>query len=46
MREQRRQISNHPRVPEQLEIASRAATVALEAGALLREYFERGVETE
>lgn len=34
------------RVPEQLEIARRAAPIALEAGALLRGYFERGVATE
>lgn len=46
MSELRSQAANRPRVPEHLEIASRAATIALEAGALLREYFERGVETE
>lgn len=34
------------RVPAQLEIASRAASIAVEAGALLRQYFERGVATE
>lgn len=34
------------RVPKQLEIAARAAEIALEAGALLRSYFERGVATE
>ena len=34
------------RIPPQLEIASRAAPVAIEAGALLRGYFERGVATE
>ncbi len=34
------------RVPGQLEIASRAAEVALEAGALLHRYFDRGVATE
>jgi myo-inositol-1(or 4)-monophosphatase len=34
------------RVPEQLEIAKRAAAIAVEAGALLRGYFERGVVTE
>ncbi|HEX4067396.1 MAG TPA: inositol monophosphatase family protein [Acidobacteriaceae bacterium] len=34
------------RVPEQLEIAGRATPIALEAGALIRGYFERGVATE
>ena len=34
------------RVPEQLNWAQAAATIALEAGALLRGYFERGVVTE
>ncbi len=34
------------RVPKQLEIAARAAEIALEAGGLLRSYFERGVATE
>lgn len=34
------------RVPPQLEIASRAAAIATEAGALLRSHFERGVATE
>jgi myo-inositol-1(or 4)-monophosphatase len=34
------------RVPHQLEIAARAAEIALEAGALIRGYFERGVTTE
>ncbi len=33
-------------VPKQLEIAARAAAIALEAGALIRGYFERGVATE
>ena len=35
-----------PRVPAELEIASRAAGIALEAGALVRGFFERGVATE
>ena len=35
-----------PRIPAHLAIASRAAEVAVEAGALLRGHFERGVETE
>jgi myo-inositol-1(or 4)-monophosphatase len=35
-----------PRVPTQLEIASRAAGIALEAGALVRGFFARGVATE
>ena len=34
------------RVPKQLEIAARAVEIALEAGALIRGYFERGVATE
>jgi myo-inositol-1(or 4)-monophosphatase len=34
------------RVPESLAIAGRAAVVAVEAGALIRGYFERGVATE
>jgi myo-inositol-1(or 4)-monophosphatase len=34
------------RVPQQLEWATPAAEIALEAGALLRGYFERGVATE
>ena len=34
------------RVPEQLEIAGRATPIALEAGTLIRGYFERGVATE
>jgi myo-inositol-1(or 4)-monophosphatase len=34
------------RVPQQLEWAAAAAEIALEAGALLRGYFERGVATE
>ena len=34
------------RVPEQLNWAQAAANIALEAGALLRGYFERGVATE
>lgn len=34
------------RVPQQLEIATRAAEIALEAGALIRGYFEHGVATE
>ena len=36
----------HGRVPEHLELAGRAAGIALEAGALTRGYFERGVATE
>ena len=35
-----------PRVPKHLEIAARAAGIAIEAGALVRGYFERGVATE
>jgi myo-inositol-1(or 4)-monophosphatase len=35
-----------PRVPAELKIASQAAEIALEAGALLRGFFERGVATE
>ena len=35
-----------PRVPQHLAIAGRAAVTALEAGALVRGYFERGVATE
>lgn len=34
------------RVPAQMELAAPAAEIALEAGALLRSYFERGVATE
>ncbi len=34
------------RVPKQLEIAARAVEIALEAGDLIRGYFERGVATE
>jgi myo-inositol-1(or 4)-monophosphatase len=34
------------RVPAQLSFASTAAPIALEAGALLRDYFEQGVVTE
>ena len=34
------------RAPEQLKIARRAAGIALEAGALIRGFFERGVATE
>lgn len=34
------------RVPEQFTFATSAAKIALEAGALLRGYFERGVATE
>ena len=34
------------RVPQQLEWAQAAAPIALEAGALLREFFSRGVATE
>jgi myo-inositol-1(or 4)-monophosphatase len=34
------------RVPLQLSIASTAAPIALEAGALLRDHFEKGVVTE
>ncbi len=34
------------RVPAQLTIAARAADIAQEAGALLRQYFDRGVATE
>ena len=34
------------RVPKQMEIAARAARIALEAGDLLRRYFQRGVATE
>lgn len=34
------------RVPEHLTLAKSAAAIALEAGALLRGYFERGVATE
>ncbi len=46
MKEVLKELLTQPRVPEHLEIATRAAVIALEAGALLREYFERGVETE
>ncbi len=35
-----------PRVPAELELASQAAQIALEAGALLRDFFHRGVATE
>lgn len=34
------------RIPEQMEFAGAAAKIAMEAGALLREYRERGVATE
>ncbi len=34
------------RVPARLTIAARAAEIAQEAGALLRQYFDRGVATE
>ena len=34
------------RVPKHLEIAASAAEIAVEAGALIRGYFERGVATE
>jgi len=34
------------RIPQQLEIAARAGEIAIEAGALIRGYFERGVATE
>ncbi|MGB6132304.1 MAG: inositol monophosphatase family protein [Acidobacteriaceae bacterium] len=34
------------RVPADLELASQAAHIALEAGALLRDFFHRGVVTE
>lgn len=34
------------KVPDTLAIAAAAAPIALEAGALIREYFERGVVTE
>ena len=34
------------RVPAELAIAARAAEIAQEAGALLRQYYERGVATE
>lgn len=33
-------------IPEELKTAGRAAAIALEAGALVRSYFERGVATE
>jgi myo-inositol-1(or 4)-monophosphatase len=36
----------HGRVPEHMNLAGRAAGIALEAGALTRGYFERGVATE
>ena len=35
-----------PRVPAELELASQAVQIALEAGALLRDFFHRGVATE
>lgn len=35
-----------PRVPAELETASQAASIAMEAGALLRGFLERGVATE
>ncbi len=35
-----------PRVPAELRIASQAARIAQEAGALVRGFFERGVATE
>jgi myo-inositol-1(or 4)-monophosphatase len=34
------------RIPKDLDAAARAAEIALEAGALIRGYFERGVATE
>jgi myo-inositol-1(or 4)-monophosphatase len=34
------------RIPTELKIASQAAAIAVEAGALVRGYFERGVATE
>jgi myo-inositol-1(or 4)-monophosphatase len=34
------------RIPENMNVAARAAEIAVEAGALLRGYFERGVATE
>ena len=34
------------RIPKHLEIAASAAEIAVEAGALIRGYFERGVATE
>ena len=37
---------NQPRVPSNLTFASQAAPIALEAGALLRSFFDRGVATE
>ena len=35
-----------PRVPAELKIASQAAEIAVEAGGLIRGFFERGVATE
>ncbi len=35
-----------PRLPSELKIASQAAEIAQEAGALVRRFFERGVATE
>lgn len=37
---------SQPRVPADLSFASEAAPIALEAGALLRSFFERGVAAE
>jgi len=37
---------NQPRVPAILTVAAQAAPIALEAGALLRSFFDRGVATE
>jgi myo-inositol-1(or 4)-monophosphatase len=34
------------RIPKHLEVAARAAEIAVEAGSLIRGYFERGVATE
>ncbi len=39
-------MSSLVKVPDTLAIAAAAAPIALEAGALIREYFERGVVTE
>ncbi len=39
-------LNSQSRVPPQLEIVARVAPIALEAGALIRGYFERGVATE
>jgi myo-inositol-1(or 4)-monophosphatase len=40
------EAESQPRVPQQLDTAARAAAIALEAGALIYGYFERGVTTE